>query len=492
MPWPVYLACKHLFPTGRGLTARALGRVLKFSLIVSAILFALLLGFLYWRGVLARLSGDYHSLPALIWQLGLVWLWLVLGVFFVAFLFQCTPFFNAMSILGIMLGVTVLITVQSVMNGFANEYVKVFITTQGHMSVYAREPIRNPQEVAKVIKQVPGVTLAEPVADGNVMLLCDNRPAFPQVRSFDMNNPDTARDPLAGTVTSGSFNDLDDHSVLLGRGEADFLDAHIGSKVDAYSLHMLQSIKRDDVLRPKELTVAGIFDTGFAVYDDNTIGVTLRTMQELYGFTDGVSSLEVRLDNDDVDHLYAVQTAIQKALAPLNQQRTAGGDQDAHLQVYTWQERNHDQLQILFVEKSVMFYIMIVIVIVAAFCILCSLATSVVRKTREIGVLGVLGARPSQVAAVFCLQGLLIGAVGTLAGVGLSLLLLHFRQGIVNAFVDQHLVVEFYKFYSFPVQYNAMDFVKIIGFTFIITTLAGLLPAWWAARLKPAECLRYE
>ena len=80
-----------------------------------------------------------------------------------------------------------------------------------------------------------------------------------------------------------------------------------------------------------------------------------------------------------------------------------------------------------------MFYIMIVIVIVAAFCILCSLATSVVRKTREIGVLGVARrAARDQIGAVFCLQGLLIGAVGTLLGVGLSLLLLHFRQPIVK------------------------------------------------------------
>jgi lipoprotein-releasing system permease protein len=253
---------------------------------------------------------------------------------------------------------------------------------------------------------------------------------------------------------------------------------------------MLQSIKRDDVLRPKELTVAGIFNTGFALYDDNTIGVTLRTMQELYGFSDEVGSIEVRLDNDDTDHLYAVRAAIEKALQPLNQQRLAAGD--APLQVQTWEERNKNQLEILFVEKSVMFYIMIVIVIVAAFCILCSLATSVVRKTREIGVLGALGARPTQIAGVFCLQGLLIGAVGTLLGVCLSLLLLHFRQPIVNAFVDQQLVVEFYNFYSFPAQYRLVDFARIIGFTFFITTLAGLLPAWWAARLKPAECLRYE
>jgi lipoprotein-releasing system permease protein len=214
-------------------------------------------------------------------------------------------------------------------------------------------------------------------------------------------------------------------------------------------------------------------------------------MRELYGFSNEAGNIEVRLDNDDQGHMLDVAAALQKQLAFLNQKRAAAGD-NVSLDVSTWQEMNRDQLQILFVEKSVMFYIMIVIVIVAAFCILCSLATSVVRKTREIGVLGALGAQPAQVAAVFCLQGLVIGLVGALLGVGLSLFLLYFRQPIVEAFVDQRLLIEFYKFYSFPVQYRVFDFVKIIGFTFVISTLAAILPAWWAARLKPAVCLRYE
>jgi len=215
-------------------------------------------------------------------------------------------------------------------------------------------------------------------------------------------------------------------------------------------------------------------------------------VRELYNFTDEAHRIEVRLDRDDLGHTLDMKENLQKALQPLGDRRTAAGDKYGQFTVETWQEINRDQMQILLVEKSVMFYIMIVIVIVAAFCILCSLATSVVRKTREIGVLGALGARPAQVAAVFCLQGMFIGLVGTLLGVFLAVVLLHYRQSIVGAFVDQRLIRDFYKFYSFPVQYRVVDFMKIIGFTFVISTLAGVLPAWWAARLKPAECLRYE
>jgi len=491
MPWPVYLALKHLFPTGRRVRAASGWRAMALAVGVSTISFIVLLGFLWWRGVLSRLWAESPSFWPMAGQFGLVWLYLTLGAVFIAAIFRCTPFFNAMSILGIMLGVTVLITVQSVMNGFSSEYEEVFIKTQGHLNIYGDGPIKNPEEVAQLARTVPGVKLAEPVIYGRVMLRCNNTPAFPLVRSFDVNTPGLPRNPLADTLIAGSIDDLDDQHILLGRGLADQLGAHLGDKVEVYTLHMFDQLKKDAVPLPRELIVAGVFDTGFAMYDENTAAITLRLLRELDGLTNEAGNIEVRLDNDEVGHMLDVKAALEKQLAPLNQKRAAAGD-NVTLSVYTWQEMNQDQLQILFVEKSVMFYIMIVIVIVAAFCILCSLATSVVRKTREIGVLGALGARPSQVAAVFCLQGLVIGLVGALLGVGLSLILLHFRQPIVEAFVDQRLLIEFYKFYEFPVQYRTLDFVKIIGFTFVISTLAGVLPAWWAARLKPAECLRYE
>ncbi len=494
MPWPCYLALKHLFPTGRR-AAGASGRaVVRMAVIIATVLFLLLLGFLQWNGTLQRLhSFNNLGMGDLVRHLGLVWLWLTVVAVVVALVFRSTPFFNAMSIMGITLGVTVLITVQSVMNGFAHEYEKVFILAQGNLDITSNGLIKNPQEVVALVKQVPGVRLAEPVAYGQVMLTYQNIPLAPKVRSFDTNSPDALHNPLAQTVYLGRFEDLDDKSVILGRGiYAQLGRPPFGSKVTIYTPLMLSRLTKTNVPVPEDLEVVGVFQTGWTGVDDTTIVTTLRTVREMDGFTDEVHTIEVRLDNDDLEHTRDLAKVVQTKLGPLNDQRVAAGGPEAKMTVSTWEELNHDQLQILYVEKTVMFYIMIVIVIVAAFCILCSLATSVVRKTREVGVLGVMGAQPPQVAAVFCLQGLFIGAVGAVLGVGLSLLLLYYRQEIVGAFVDQRLLVEFYKFYSFPVQYRAWDFAKIMGFTFFISTLAGLLPAWWAARLKPADCLRYE
>jgi lipoprotein-releasing system permease protein len=499
MSWPFYLARKHLFPTGRGLTVHGVGRALRHALIIATVLFAILVCFMWWRGVFSQiLTPRLDVIPPtkmeLAGDMGLVWLWFVVVFFTIMFIFRCTPFFNAMSIFGITLGVTVLITVQSVMNGFAQKYAEVFIETQGNIVIYSPTQgiVDDAPAVAALALKVPGVKYAEPVGYGDVMLVSDNHYSPTTVRSFDLNGPYAAHDPLATKVEWGKFDDLDDQSVLLGRHQAEMLNANVGSKVDAYSFTMLDKIKRDNVPMPKELTVVGIFDTGYALYDGKTIAVTAHNFEDFSGYPAAATVVEVRLDNDDLGHTYDVQAALEQALLPLNKARVAAHRPETQLEVENWKERNKDQMDILNVEKSMMFYIMIVIVIVAAFCILCSLATSVVRKTREIGVLGALGARPRQVAAVFCLQGLIIGAVGAMLGVALSLMMLHYRESIMNVFVDPSLREEFYNVYAFPIQYRAWDFANILGFTFFISTLAGLLPAWWAARLKPADCLRYE
>jgi lipoprotein-releasing system permease protein len=428
-------------------------------------------------------------------------------------------FFTAVSVLGVAIGVMVLLAVQSVMNGFQNDWRDNLIRAQGNINIRSGGLIDHPEEVVRLARGVPGVTWAEPYALGVVMLQFQNHPAFPAVKSvfwppeyprapdehagpttdtvfpdvrgYDLSHPNTPRPPVASSLVAGSFDDLDDNSVLLGFGLAEDLGVQVGDTVEVYTPLMLDRLKHNEVLLPRELRVAGIFQTGWSVADDNTIAITMRTMQDLYGLDGEVHGIEVRVAQDDEAYTENVAQALNAKLAALNAVRAARGD-SLPLRARTWLETNSDLMEILLVEKTVMFYIMIFIVVVAAFSIASSLVTSVVRKTREIGLLGALGARPAQVALVFCLQGFIIGVAGTALGVLLAVLVLHYRQSIIDEFVDRRLLVEFYKFLSFPVEYRAGDFVRIIVFTLLITTLAGLLPAWRAARLKPAECLRNE
>jgi lipoprotein-releasing system permease protein len=133
---------------------------------------------------------------------------------------------------------------------------------------------------------------------------------------------------------------------------------------------------------------------------------------------------------------------------------------------------------------------------VSAFSIMGSLWITVVRKTREIGLLSALGGEPRQVAACFCAQGFFVGVLGTLLGLGLGFVALYFRNDVVLWItrVTQHegVIRQFYQFSELPSHVSSGDITRIIGLTVVISTLAGLLPAWRAARLKPVEALRSE
>ena len=162
----------------------------------------------------------------------------------------------------------------------------------------------------------------------------------------------------------------------------------------------------------------------------------------------------------------------------------------------SWLENNQDFLQILQIEKNMIFFLLLFIIIVAAFSVTSSLLISVVRKTRGIGLLGALGAKPGEVAVCFCFQGFIIGLGGTIGGLALGLGTLHYRDTIVAAFTrltsSEAALTRFYQFSRLPAYTTTADLTLIISLSVVISTIAGLLPAWRAAKLKAVEALRSE
>ena len=136
--------------------------------------------------------------------------------------------------------------------------------------------------------------------------------------------------------------------------------------------------------------------------------------------------------------------------------------------------------------------IIFLIIIVASFSICISLYTSVLKKTREIGLSGAMGARPYQIALTYCLQGLIIGVLGSFAGIALTVLVLHFREPLVELMVGRESLVEFYHFAHLPVKYELSDALSACVFAVVLCTLAGVFPAIRAARLKISEAMRNE
>lgn len=392
------------------------------------------------------------------------------------------PFFTAISILGVALGVALLVISTSVMGGFGREIRRMVVDTQGDVQVRANGYITRPADLLARIRKVPGVVAATPFAEGVVMIECERKPAFPGIQGVDLASVDQVI-PLSGYIRAGSLDDLDDDSVILSSKLATSIGAHLGSTIEVYTPLLLEKLKNDEVILPRELRVAGIFEIGHDQLDSSLVIGTLRLMQDLYGLGAGVHGINIRTaPGTDADEMAA---RINEALPSHSGARAR-----------SWIEINQDFLFVLQLEKNMIFFLLTFIIIVAAFSVTSSLLISVVRKTREIGLLGALGGKPRHVAACFCFQGFLIGAAGTVVGLALGFGALHFRNDMVAVFTrltsSQEVLVRFYQFSNLPAYSSPGDVWAIVLCSVVISTLAGLLPAWRAARLKPVEALRSE
>ncbi len=390
------------------------------------------------------------------------------------------PFFTAISILGVALGVALLIVSISVMGGFGREIRKMIVNTQGEVQVRSFGLINEPGKVLEVVNKIEGVVASTPFAEGVAMIEHQRKPAFPAIQGVDLQRVDAVV-PLRKYIIAGKFDDLDDDRVILSSQLAATLGARIGSTIEVYSPLLLEKLKNDEVLLPCELSVCGIFEVGHQQLDSSVVIVTLRTMQELYGLGHAVHGINVKLAEDtDPDE---VANKINRAL-PMDGVAK------------TWMDANQEFLFVLQLEKNMIFFLLLFIIVVAAFSVASSLLIAVVRKTREIGLLGALGATPRQVAACFCYQGIIIGVAGTAAGLALGFTVVHFRNDLVAGFTrltgSAAALERFYQFSNLPAYLSGTDLALIVTSALMVSTLAGLLPAWRAAKLKPVEALRSE
>jgi len=392
------------------------------------------------------------------------------------------PFFTLISVTGVALGVMLLVISISVMGGFQHEIRKMIVDTQGEVQVRGEGLIIDPEAVMSDLVQVPGVVAATPFAEGVAIIEYQRKAAYPAIQGIDLEHIGAVA-PIARFVRVGSLDDLDDDTVILSSKLAMGLGARLGSKIEVYSPLLLEKMMNDEVMLPRELTVVGLFEVGHQQLDSSVVIVTLRTMQDLYGLGSAVHGLNVRIaPGADPD---AVARRINQSMPPAQR-----------VQARSWLEANQEFLFVLQLEKNMIFFLLTFIIVVAAFSVTSSLLIAVVRKTREIGLLGALGAKPRQVAACFCFQGFFIGVVGTAAGVLLGFVFLHFRNDMIRVFTQltgsEEVLARFYQFSRLPAYTAREDIVLIVACAIVISTLAGLLPAWRAARLKPVEALRSE
>lgn len=395
------------------------------------------------------------------------------------------------SVLGVTLGVGVLIIVLSVMSGFDRQLRDKILGFNPHLRITERDrTLQNYEELAQLVTAQPEVKAVAPFVLFQVLI--ETQPitgqpqvAAPWVRGIEPRY-ETNISIIPNSIVEGAF-DVDDRGLVVGLEFAHALGLQVGDRVMVYSPSDLRKWRENagkeggTVPVPPEYEIRGIFDAGYYEYNASFVGTSLLDAQDLYDLGNDVHGLMVMLR--DPYQAPALEATLTRLLGP-------------KYRVTTWMRENSAILSALIVEKNVMFYLLFFIMIVAALCILSALITFVVQKTREIGMLKALGATDTQVSLLFLSQSAMVGAVGCLAGYGLGMLALAYRNEFLH-FMNRTTGFELfpaaiYGFADLPALIIPRDILLICGSAFLICTLGGAIPAWLAGRLKPVEALRYE
>ncbi len=403
------------------------------------------------------------------------------------------------SVLGVMLGVTVLILVISVMTGFDRELRQKVIDFDAHILVSTEDILRDWRDLTVKIRNTPGVVSTAPYVQGPVIVEFQNRRLAPMIRGIDPAEEEKVT-PLAKFIKKGKL-DLEGESAVLGVELARKLGIEVGDKLTVYSPGNLSEVmdgikklegtkgpeerqaidKLREVVLPKELTVTGIFETGHYLHDSEFLLVPIYVAQELYALGDSLHGITVRT----VDPYGAedVKVSIQKFLRPPEYAQT-------------WIDMNNQFFEAVRLERTVMYFLLFFIVVVAAFGIMNTLITVTVQKTRDIGIMKAIGANIWQIVWVFLGQGVVVGLFGTATGLAAGMTLIRYRNEF-SRFLANTLHIEIfpkqvYQFSEIPAEVVPRDVAIICLGAFVICWIFALIPAYRAARLDPVTALRYE
>ncbi len=390
---------------------------------------------------------------------------------------------TSISVAGVAAGVAALIIALAITNGMRRDLEDRLVDTTAHVQLMrvAGDGIRNWQSLMARLERLPHVTAASPELNEQVMVARGARAGFALVVGI-LPNDENRVSNLLKAATPGSVDALQPQMrttagsnelppIVLGKDLADSIGATVG---DSVMLVSPQGELSPMGIMPQyvHFRLAGTYHTGFYQYDTAWGYVRLADAQRLYDEPDLVSVISFKLD--DLNRAPEIGREIEQASGQ-------------GFQTTNWMEQNRELFRALRLEQIVTFIVIALIVIVAALNILIALTMMVMEKTRDIAVLMSFGVDPSQVRRIFLYQGLLISVIGTVFG-----LLLGYFAAWAGGKYPIHLSPDVYSIDTLPFAPRLVDGVIVAAVSIGISLLATLYPSSAAARILPAEALRYE
>jgi lipoprotein-releasing system permease protein len=389
---------------------------------------------------------------------------------------------SAVSMIGIAVGVWALIVVLSVMNGFQKEVRTRILGVVSHLQILAEDNrLADWHSVAKIAAQHPRVVSSAPFVQAQAMLSNGQSMRGAVVRGILPGEEDKVAD-LAQHMRAGSLDALraGEFGVVLGADLARALGVLRGDKI---ALIAPQGIVTPAGVIPrlKQFTVVGVFEAGLVDADSGLALVHMQDAQTLYQMGAAVSGVRLKLDD-----LFAARTVAYELLSKLPPNVFASD----------WTRSHANFFRAVEIEKRMMFLILGLIVLVAAINIISTLVMAVIDKQADIAILRTLGAAPRSILQIFMVQGMVLGVLGTLAGVVVGIITTLNIDVIVpaieRAFSIKFLSKDVYLIPDLPSDLQMNDVVSIALMALVLSFVATLYPSWRAARTNPAEALRYE
>ncbi|HOP47926.1 MAG TPA: lipoprotein-releasing ABC transporter permease subunit [Desulfobacteraceae bacterium] len=384
---------------------------------------------------------------------------------------------TAISVLGVMVGVMALVVVLSVMNGFRSDLMSKILGVNSHLLVMNfKGAFDGYEEAAAKIGGVQGIVGSTPFIYSQVMVNNAGNVSGAILRGINHGSADKGLN-IESMVKEGSIGCLEEMSgevpgIIVGRELMKRIGANLGDDITLLSPEgKLTPLGRTP--NTKKFKVCGIFDSGMYEYDASMAYISLKEAQDFLGLGDRVTGLEIRVT--DVYQTDSIAENIQEVLG-------------YPFWTKDWKAMNRSLFSALKLEKITMFVILIMIVLVGALNIISTLVMVVMEKTRDVAILRAMGASAKSIMLVFVLQGLLVGIVGTVAGLASGLGICH----LLAKYKFITLPSDIYYISTLPVRVELGDIWFVAFAAVLISFVATLYPSWRASRLNPVEAIRYE